>query len=125
MCDGKLQQFDTPSNVYHRPANTFVAGFVGSPEMNFVEHADVILGIRPEDIELSMTDQSGFTVARVYVTEEMGNETILVLATGEKQITVRAPAGLRLDFDTPVWYRANPANLHRFSRATGARLDCV
>jgi ABC-type sugar transport system ATPase subunit len=72
-----------------------------------------------------MTDQPGFTAARVYVVEEMGNETILVLASGEKQITARAPAGLRLDFDTPVWYRANPAKLHRFNRATGARMDSV
>jgi multiple sugar transport system ATP-binding protein len=122
MCDGKIQQFATPSNVYHQPANMFVAGFVGSPAMNFVEEADAILGIRPEDVELSMTDQSGFTGARVYVTEEMGNETILVLSIGGKQITARAPAGLRLDFDTSVWYRFRAEKLHRFHKFTGARL---
>src|SRR5262249_4436366 len=49
MRDGKLQQFDTPANVYHRPANTFVAQFVGSPSMNLIEKADQIVGIRPED----------------------------------------------------------------------------
>jgi multiple sugar transport system ATP-binding protein len=122
MCDGKIQQYDTPSNVYHRPANTFVAGFVGSPSMNFVEDADAIVGIRPEDIELAMTDQPGFAAARVYVTEEMGNETILVLSTGGKQITARAPAGLRFDFDTPVWFRARPEKVHRFHKSTGARV---
>jgi multiple sugar transport system ATP-binding protein len=126
MSDGKIQQFDTPSNVYHRPANAFVAGFVGSPSMNFIPSQDVVLGIRPEDVELSMTDHPGFTAARVWVSEEMGNETILVLATahltGEKQITARAPAGTRLDFDTPVWYRFRPEKLHRFHQSTGMRV---
>jgi multiple sugar transport system ATP-binding protein len=122
MCDGKIQQYDTPSNVYHRPANMFVAGFVGSPAMNFVEEGDAILGIRPEDVELSMTEQPGFAAARVYVTEEMGNETILVLAMGGNHITARAPAGLRLDFDTPVWYRFRAEKLHRFHKSTGARV---
>jgi multiple sugar transport system ATP-binding protein len=79
MKDGELQQFDTPMNTYHKPANLFVAGFIGSPAMNFL-HGQVddnrtfsdeaksfqidlhsylpsaikpgswILGIRPEDI---------------------------------------------------------------------------
>ena len=40
MRDGKIQQYDTPANVYHRPANTFVATFVGSPAMNLMEKGD-------------------------------------------------------------------------------------
>src|SRR5277367_6869433 len=46
MRDGKIQQYDTPSKVYHRPANTFVAGFVGSPAMNLIELPEEIVGIR-------------------------------------------------------------------------------
>src|SRR5579864_837683 len=87
MCDGKIQQFDTPSNVYHKPANTFVAGFVGSPSMNLIEKGDTLLGIRPEDVELSLTAQPDWSPARVYVTEEMGNETIVVLSDGSTQLT--------------------------------------
>ncbi len=80
MRDGKIQQFDTPANVYHRPANTFVASFVGSPAMNLLNEGTETIGIRPEDVELSMTEQAGWSPARVYVTEEMGNETLVVLS---------------------------------------------
>jgi multiple sugar transport system ATP-binding protein len=122
MCDGKIQQYDTPSNVYHRPANTFVAGFVGSPSMNFISSQDVILGIRPEDIELSMTDQPGWFAGRVYVTEEMGNENLVVLNYDGGRVTARVPSDMRFDFDTPVWFRARPEKLHRFHKSTSARV---
>ncbi|MGD1096878.1 MAG: ABC transporter ATP-binding protein [Bryobacteraceae bacterium] len=125
MRDGCIQQYDTPSNVYHRPANTFVAGFVGSPPMNLIEVPecpDATLGVRPEDVEISMIDQPGWTAARVYVTEEMGNETLVVLTAGAAQITARGPAASRLDFDTPVWYRFRPGKLHWFDKASGVRL---
>src|SRR3989337_3915630 len=48
MHQGKLRQFGTPQVVYHEPADTFVAGFLGSPPMNLVEYRDVIVGFRPE-----------------------------------------------------------------------------
>jgi multiple sugar transport system ATP-binding protein len=122
MRDGKIQQYDTPSNVYHRPANTFVASFVGSPSMNLIEKPGEILGIRPEDVEVSTAEQPGWSPARVYVTEEMGNETIVVLKDGAAHITTRTTEGTRLDFDTAVWYRFRPEKLHRFDKSTGARL---
>jgi multiple sugar transport system ATP-binding protein len=122
MCDGKIQQFDTPSNVYHRPTNTFVAGFVGSPSMNFVQRENEILGVRPEDVEVSRTENVGWSPARVYVTEEMGNETILVVHDGNQHITARVSAGTPLDFDTPVWIRFRPDKTHRFDKASGDRL---
>jgi multiple sugar transport system ATP-binding protein len=122
MCDGKIQQYDTPSNVYHRPANTFVASFIGSPSMNLIAEPDTILGIRPEDIDLSTSEQSGWSPARVYVTEEMGNETIVVLSDGEKRITTRAGSAARFDFETAIWYRFRPEKLHRFDKLTGTRL---
>lgn len=122
MRDGKIQQFDTPGNVYHRPANTFVATFVGSPSMNLIEEGDRTLGVRPEDVELSMTEQPGWTAARVYVAEEMGNETLVVLSSGTNHITARSPAGSKMDFDAPVWFRFRPEKLHWFAKATGARV---
>ncbi|MBZ5604758.1 MAG: ABC transporter ATP-binding protein [Acidobacteriia bacterium] len=121
MRDGKIQQYDTPSCVYHQPANTFVAQFVGSPSMNLVEKSGEILGIRPEDVELSLVDQPGWSPARVYVTEEMGNETIVVLSDGSAQLTARAPAGFRAESDTPVWFRFRPEKLHRFDAASKIR----
>ena len=124
MRDGRVQQYDTPSNVYHRPANTFVAGFVGSPSMNLIEDpgSNVTLGIRPEDVELSRTEQSGWAQARVYVTEEMGNETLVVLNAGAMRVTARAGAGSLFDFDAPVWFRFRPDKIHRFDRGSSLRL---
>jgi multiple sugar transport system ATP-binding protein len=122
MRDGKIQQYDTPANVYHRPANTFVAGFVGSPAMNLIEQGDRTLGIRPEDVELSMTEQPGFSPACVWVTEEMGNETVVVISTGDRKITARAPSDMRADFDAAVWYRFRENKQHWFDAATGVRL---
>jgi multiple sugar transport system ATP-binding protein len=122
MRDGKIQQYDTPANVYHRPANTFVAGFVGSPAMNFIEQEGVRIGVRPEDVELSLTDRPGWSAARVYVTEEMGNENLVVLNYDGDRVTARVPSDMRLDFDTPVWFCFRPDKIHRFDKASGARL---
>ncbi|CAI8022940.1 Uncharacterized ABC transporter ATP-binding protein YurJ [Geodia barretti] len=56
--EGKLQQLGTPEEIYNQPANEFIAGFVGSPPMNFFDgltenaSANVQIGVRPEDIEV-------------------------------------------------------------------------
>jgi len=125
MRDGVLQQFATPAEVYHRPANTFVATFVGSPSMNLLKppfgtrfgKADATLGIRPEDVELSLEEKRDWIAALVWVTEEMGNETLVVIKAGEEHITVRAPSATRLDFETPVWFRPRPEKVHWFDQA--------
>ena len=122
MREGKIQQYDTPANVYHRPANTFVAGFVGSPAMNLIAREGRTLGVRPEDVELSISGKPGFSPARVWVTEEMGNETLVVLSTGDRQITARAPADVRFDFDAQVWFRFRESKLHWFEADTGFRI---
>src|SRR5918912_97722 len=106
MRGGRLQQFDTPMNIYNHPANRFVAEFVGSPSMNFIEgelqagtfvsdslriplNTDQLsklsgksrwtMGIRPEHIQVSAEPHDGATAATVYVTELMGNETFVFL----------------------------------------------
>ena len=65
---------------------------------------EVTLGIRPEDIDFSTTDQPGFTPARIWVTEDLGNETLIRLALGDIHLSLRAPAGTRGDFDTTAWF---------------------
>jgi multiple sugar transport system ATP-binding protein len=139
--DGLLQQYDTPSEVYRRPANLFVAGFVGSPSMNLLPgivesgvfrcaglsvaipatlgtRREVTLGIRPEDIDYSATNQPEWTAARVWVTEDLGNETLIRLALDDTHINLRAPAGTRADFDAPAWFRIRSENIHWFDSQT-------
>ena len=136
--DGVLQQFDTPSEVYRHPANLFVAGFVGSPSMNLlpansvrslsldltqeqqslIGAREVTLGIRPEDIDFSTTAQPGYTPARVWVTEDLGNETLIRLSLDDAHITLRAPAGTRAGFDTPAWFQIRKDKIHWFDSNT-------
>src|SRR5262249_45651360 len=94
---GVVQQVDTPERLYQQPVNRFVAGFIGSPAMNFVEGAleggvlrvgpypiasvtqrtrgPVVLGLRPEDFVLDGGD--GSLPARVELTEHLGPEVLL------------------------------------------------
>jgi len=143
--DGLLQQFGTPSDVYRRPANLFVAGFVGSPSMNLLhgviesgifrraglsvtlnpeqlaligQRREITLGIRPEDIDFSATAKPDYTPARVWVTEDLGNETLIRLALDDVHLTMRAPAGSRADFDTPAGFRIRAEKTHWFDTHT-------
>jgi multiple sugar transport system ATP-binding protein len=148
MRGGKLQQFDTPINIYNRPANRFVAEFVGSPGMNFIDgqleresrafisdglaltigeselemlsaREQVTLGVRPEHVELSMSEREGWTTARVHVTEMMGNETLVFLRLGGERIVARAAGDFRADIDAPVWARFDTARAVFFDIDSG------
>jgi multiple sugar transport system ATP-binding protein len=135
--DGLLQQYATPAEIYHRPANLFVAGFVGSPAMNLLPLGvllraglsiesppvgrDVTLGIRPENIDFSLTEQPNWIPARVWVNEDLGNETLIRLSLGDAFVTLRAPAGTRAEIDSPAWFRIRPEHIHWFdSHSTDA-----
>ncbi|HEX5602117.1 MAG TPA: ABC transporter ATP-binding protein [Pyrinomonadaceae bacterium] len=123
MKKGRLQQFDTPLNIYNHPANRFVAEFVGSPSMNFIEDEGVTKGIRPEHIQVLTAPEDGALEARVYVTELMGNETFVFLSVGENRLIARAPADFRADVDTKVWLKLATEKIHRFDSQTGSRLQ--
>ena len=144
MKDGVLEQIGPPEEIYSRPVNLFVAGFLGSPSMNFLpgrveggvftsgavsmpappqlerlgSHVSVTLGCRPENIDLSRTPADGWTAGRVYVSEAMGNENLVVVAAGEQHLNCRTAPELRLDFEAPVWFRFRPDRIHFFDTAT-------
>jgi multiple sugar transport system ATP-binding protein len=114
MKKGRLQQFDTPMNIYNRPANRFVAEFVGSPSMNFIEGSHVTIGIRPEHIQVLTQPQDDAIPATVYVTELMGNETFVFLSVGANRLIARAPADFRAELESKVWLKLNRDKLHFF-----------
>jgi multiple sugar transport system ATP-binding protein len=114
--DGVLQQVDTPQNLFHRPANLFVAAFIGSPSMNLIE-ADVsdgavhfggytlpiaggqqldrervIVGIRPTDFEHAATAAPELPRIRVeaMVVEELGAETHVIFPVDAPRVTAEA-----------------------------------
>jgi multiple sugar transport system ATP-binding protein len=123
MRKGRLQQFDTPMNIYNSPANRFVAEFVGSPSMNFIEEAGVTMGIRPEHIQVFSEPREGAIEASVYVTELMGNETFVFLSVGANRLIARAPADFRAEVESKVWLQLATDKVHYFDPKSGERLN--
>jgi len=148
MKQGRLQQFDSAMNVYNQPANRFVAEFVGSPSMNFVEgrvdqserrfigqdlhvHLDenqlqrlkhvgqVTLGIRPEHIQVLAIEREGLRPAQVYVTESMGNESFVFLLLGSTKLVARAEPDFRAEIDSRVFVSINSGRCDFFDQITG------
>ena len=119
MQRGRLQQFDTPLNIYNHPANRFVAEFVGSPSMNFIEGSPLTIGIRPEHIQVLSQPQDGAIAAKVYVTEQMGNETFVFLTVGTNRLIARAPADFRAEEESQVWITISKDKLHFFDPDSG------
>jgi multiple sugar transport system ATP-binding protein len=115
MRKGRVQQFDTPMNIYNRPANRFVAEFVGSPSMNFIEGSQVTLGIRPEHIQVLTQPQDEAIPATVYVTELMGNETFVFVSIGPNRLIARAPGDFRAELESQVWLKIDTDKLHFFA----------
>ncbi|HVF48904.1 MAG TPA: ABC transporter ATP-binding protein [Pyrinomonadaceae bacterium] len=151
MRGGRLQQFDTPLNIYNRPANRFVAEFVGSPPMNFIEgridaagrsfrsgglalpllesqlsrlagRERATLGIRPEHVHVETGERAGSFAASVYVAELMGNETLVFLRLGDEKIIARAPADFRAEPETRVHARLEMDRADFFDAESGAAL---
>lgn len=93
---GRVQQVDTPMGLYEKPVNRFVASFIGSPRMNFVESEGIeappgvsgpfVLGFRPETAWIS---DRGFR-AKALMIEHHGHESHLIAQAGESRIVLRA-----------------------------------
>ncbi|HYM13623.1 MAG TPA: TOBE domain-containing protein, partial [Bryobacterales bacterium] len=147
MNAGLLEQCGSPDEVYSRPANLFVAGFLGNPSMNFLPgridaaarvfasgqlslplsaaqlerlagSASITLGVRPENVELDRQPREGWIAGRVYVSEAMGNENLVVVEIGGYRLSCRTAPEMQLDFESPVWLRLRPDRLHFFDTAT-------
>ena len=124
MNGGHVEQFGTPEEVYHTPASTFVAGFIGSPPMNLLKNAPngkpgMILGIRPEHIDL--VDAGGWEF-KVHTVELLGAERLVYGKVGDEDVTVRVEEGK--PFPKPgetTRISAREDRLHWFNAETGKR----
>jgi ABC-type sugar transport system ATPase subunit len=104
MKKGVLQQLGTPEELYTRPANVFVARFIGSPSMNVVPAAAIgiagdgqLAGFRPEHIRLGAPREPsiGFEAA-IEVVEYLGDEQLAHVRVGDHEIVVKLPVEPRL-----------------------------
>jgi sn-glycerol 3-phosphate transport system ATP-binding protein len=124
MNAGRMEQFGTPEEVYHRPASTFVASFIGSPPMNLLKdvpggRADALLGIRPEHLELG---DGGWEV-RTETVEMLGAERLIYGRLGQEQVIVRVEeGGLAPAPDQVIRVRPREDRLHWFDAGSGKRI---
>ncbi|MFP5517991.1 MAG: ABC transporter ATP-binding protein [Alphaproteobacteria bacterium] len=126
---GRIEQVGSPIELYSRPRNRFVAGFIGSPRMNFVEGgaargdgADCI-GIRPEHLTLST--ESGRWSGTVTVSEHLGSDTfVYVQVEGIGTLVARAGGEFPVHHGDRVWLTPQSEKLHRFD-AQGNALSSV
>lgn len=116
---GAIEQVGSPMELYNRPANLFVAGFIGSPQMNFIEagrlgDADASkIGIRPEHITLSR--ESGDWKGKVIHVEHLGADTIVYMETElAGLVTVRLFGEHQYAPDDIVFATPDRTHSHRF-----------
>jgi multiple sugar transport system ATP-binding protein len=125
---GVIEQVGSPLELYKTPQNRFVAGFIGSPKMNFIEgpeaarHGAQAIGIRPEHIEVSTTE--GHWQGTVGVAEHLGSDTFLHIhgVPGCDPMTVRADGDIAVHHGDTVWLTPNTLHIHKFD-AEGLRIQ--
>jgi multiple sugar transport system ATP-binding protein len=119
---GRVEQVGAPVDLYNRPANLFVAGFIGSPKMNFItgpmaeKRGAGTIGIRPEHIVIGNGANS--LAGTVRIAEHLGSDTFLhvdVPQTGT--LTVRAPGQLEAVPGAPIALVFDPEKTHRFDQS--------
>jgi len=129
MRDGILQQIGAPEDLYTRPQNVFVAGFIGSPAMNLVP-ADVvgagsphmIAGFRPEHLRVGSKPNGGITfTARVEVVEYLGDEQLAHISRGDASLQAKLPVEQRLQSGQELTFTIPRDKLHLFDAETGER----
>jgi multiple sugar transport system ATP-binding protein len=140
---GVLQQLATPAEIYNRPANLFVAGFIGSPPMNFLggalrdgrfaspagsfgtlaraSAAEATVGIRPEDCRVTEAGQ-GKLEGEVFATELIGDHSLVTLRCADDVVTVKVDKDYQRPIGDKVGIDFTERSLHVFDGATGERL---
>jgi sn-glycerol 3-phosphate transport system ATP-binding protein len=146
MNAGRAEQIGTPMEVYSNPASVFVAGFIGSPAMNFVEGrgeadgrvavegsgtiavsarvpagAPVTLGVRPEHLLPAAADSPSLR-GTVEMIEPLGADTLVHVGIAGRTVTARLPLGVAAEVGSPLALSVLPERVYLFDSTTGQRM---
>jgi multiple sugar transport system ATP-binding protein len=143
MSKAEVQQIGTPEQIYNDPANLFVAGFIGNPSMNLINgrledgafvaegmrvagmgqgnHANVVLGVRAEDMMLANTDNANVK-GDVFSFELTGDATLITLQCGAQRITARSGKDFRAKMGEKLGFIVTPERGYVFDGQTQNRL---
>lgn len=146
MSRGKLEQYGTPFEVYHKPASEFVASFVGKPRMNLftakksetgryvlpgtnleldvddVSAATIRIGLRPEECDLKLATNEALVHGTVRAIEPLGNVSDVVLMVGTETFLARVPGFGGFDVGDFISIETQRATIHCFDVESGRRL---
>lgn len=141
--NGRLEQVGTPAELYHAPANTFVASFVGDPPMSFLSvtarseengtgiftsqghriglsqtphlsTGDLRAGVRADAIRIVPDATTGAMPAKIEVLEHLGHSNIAVMSVGPDQLSVALPSQTPYRTGQAVWLSVDPGNVQLF-----------
>ncbi|WP_104403257.1 ABC transporter ATP-binding protein [Vibrio penaeicida] len=145
--NGIIEQFGSPLELYNNPINQFVAGFIGSPKMNFIEgemeadgfhfhgyHLDMVdskmmgrkitLGIRPKDLSLTSSPKQADLKAKITHTEILGDESYVYCTVGTRiKLVVTLDGQQHLEANQEVYLVFNWDHVHCFD-TRGINIDC-
>jgi ABC-type sugar transport system ATPase subunit len=142
MKEGLLQQLDTPDNVYHFPANLFVADFIGNPKINLLDGiidgnnsvnlgkfkvnvptnyktGKVVVGLRPEDITISTSPVPEGVEFIAYSVLPSGSDSTIVAHLGEIALTIKVMGISKIKMDEKIWLKFNPDALNLYDKESG------
>lgn len=141
MEKGVVQQVGSPTEIYDRPANTFVASFIGSPAMNLINgdikggvftapqtsiagldapDGPITLGFRAEDAEV--IEHSGDVNSNIYTLELLGDATMVSVRLGGALVSAKADKTFRAKIGDAISIRIQPQHCHLFHAETGGRI---
>ena len=137
MSRARVQQIGAPQDIYDRPANLFVAGFIGSPPMNLLRgtrgwagfnpaaDGNVVLGVRPEDMAVSAA-ANGHGLhfeGEVFTFELTGDSTYVTVKLGPQMLTAKAAKDFRARIGERLAFAVEPSRCHWFDAKTELRID--
>ena len=120
---GVIQQLDTPEKIYNDPANVFVAGFIGSPQMNFIDgnelglDENILYGIRPEKM---ISNGNIKKTVNIDITELLGSEKIAYFNIGNRKCSAKLPSDFYIDKNLEISLREE--DLFKFDKTSGKRI---
>lgn len=142
MREGVIQQISNPDQVYHFPANLFVADFIGNPKVNllpgqvsdgnvvdigefkvpvntFNQSGEVVIGIRPEDITVNNKAEGDGVEFQAYSVLPAGADTTIVARKGDIELTVKEMGVSKIQMDQKIWLSFKREAINLFDKATG------
>jgi sn-glycerol 3-phosphate transport system ATP-binding protein len=122
MRDGRIEQNDSPEQLYSRPATAFTARFIGTPPMNLIARDGLLIGIRPEHIRIVSQDGRP---ARVKIVEHLGADSIVLCEIEGQPISVRQDGFSKAAPGDDIRLAWMASDEHQFNQKTGQRLTAA